>query len=68
MKVRCPKNPDHKVFSTVAHVMQSWKVDGEGEFIGVLEDCLEVTHPPDSGNVWYCLECADEAIVEAIVE
>lgn len=64
MKAVCPKNPNHKRFITVAHITQDWKVDEEGHFIEVAEDCLEVTHGPDEDNSWSCDICGAEAIVK----
>jgi len=58
----CPKCGG-KQFETTAHVMQSWKVDENGEFIEVLDDCLETTHEPDDGNIWTCLNCGAEGVV-----
>ena len=56
----CP-NGCSKGFSTTAHVVQEWEVDETGNFKGVLQDCLEVTHPPDYDNIWTCMECGAEA-------
>lgn len=47
--------------TTSAHVMQEWQVDAEGDIIDVIDDCLEVTHGPDCGNIWTCDECGEEA-------
>lgn len=58
----CPKCGGTK-FTTTAHVMQEWKVDGLGNFLEVTEDCLEVTHKPDDSNCWFCTECGTEAII-----
>ena len=63
MKATCPKNKKHKKFITVAHVMQEWVVDPEGEFIEERTACLEVTHDPDPGNTWACAVCGEEAVV-----
>lgn len=64
MKAICPNNENHDRFTTTAHVMQEWVVDDSGEFIDVLEDCLQVTHKPDVGNLWTCQECGAEAIIK----
>lgn len=64
MKVKCPENPEHKQFVTTAHVMQDWFVDENGNFVAVATECVEVTHRPDPDNVWTCLVCGAEAIVE----
>ena len=55
----CPKNPKHKRFSTTAHVAQEWLVDEHGEFLSLIDGCLDTTHKPDPGNIWYCCECED---------
>lgn len=65
LKAICPNNPNHKRFETTAHVAQSWKVDEYGNFIEELET-LETTHKPDKNNIWTCLECGSEAIVEEV--
>ena len=64
MKVICPKNKKHKTFLTVAHVMQEWKVNEHGELIDIMDDCLEVTHRPDTGNIWTCTTCGEFAKIE----
>lgn len=64
MKAICPKNKDHKEFITVAHVTQDWRVDEKGNFLKVVDDCLEVTHDPNKDNIWSCAICGAEAIVE----
>lgn len=48
-------------FSTSAHVMQEWKVDATGDFVECIDDAMEVTHGPDDGNLWQCLECGEAA-------
>lgn len=50
-------------FSTTAHVMQLWKVDAQGNFQEVIEDCLQVTHNPDYDNTWECTKCGAEGKV-----
>ena len=65
MKAICPTSPDHKTFSTTAHVSQLWEVDESGDFLNVIEDCLDVSHRPDSGNLWECQICGAEAEVSA---
>jgi len=63
MKARCLKNPEHKRFETVIHITEYWEVDEEGNFIDHRGNG-EVTHGPDKGNTWICLECETEAVVE----
>ena len=62
MKI-CPKNLKHREFMTVAVEMHDWLVDGNGNFI---EDkgCTEMFAKPDSGNVWSCATCGEEAMDE----
>lgn len=57
----CP-NGCNRGFSTTAHVMQEWEVDGNGNYKDVLQECLEVTHKPDFENTWTCMECGEEAV------
>lgn len=61
MPAYCPNNLRHDQFETVAHVMQSWKVDREGEHIDTLDDSLQTSFKPDPGNTWTCLHCDTEA-------
>lgn len=64
MLARCPNDPTHKRFVTVAHVTEDWVVDERGNFIQVSDEtCGETTHGPDPGNTWYCEQCECEAIV-----
>jgi len=63
MKATCPKDPTHKRFSTVAHVMELWEVDETGEFIDVIET-LQTSFPPNSHNIWTCIDCDAQAKVE----
>lgn len=52
----CPKCGG-KRFGVSAHVVQDWEVDENGEFVKVVEDCIEVAHFPDDEDIWDCLEC-----------
>lgn len=61
----CPKDKNHKRFSTTAYVCEEWLVDEHGEFMNKLE-LLEVTHDPDPDNTWTCAECGSEAEVKEI--
>jgi len=63
MKAICPGNPDHKIFITVAHQMNDWKVDQFGNFQEDL-GCIQVTCPPQTGNIWSCAKCGSQAQVE----
>jgi hypothetical protein len=60
----CPLSRNHNEFITTAHVVQDWKVDGLGNFIDVVDDCLQVTHEPEDDNCWECATCGAEAIFE----
>ena len=60
MKAICPKDPDHKIFITTAHVMEEWLVDEKGNWIETLSS-LETTHAPDFDNIWTCGICGTEA-------
>jgi hypothetical protein len=64
MKI-CPRDVNHKNFTTTAVVCQDWLVDGEGNFIEVRDDCSEVYHNPRSENIWECDECGEEAVDRA---
>lgn len=56
---RCPKC-GCKRFYVTAHVTQDWIVDEYGDFIEVIEDCVEVTHFPDDMDFWTCADCGHE--------
>lgn len=60
-KVICPVNKEHKKFTTVAHEVHDWIVDGEGNFVSDL-GCVEVSVEPHESNVWYCHICGAEAV------
>lgn len=47
-------------FYTVAHIVQEWRVDADGNFISVGSECLEVTADPDDANIWECGTCGME--------
>lgn len=56
----CPRCGSH-AFLVTAHVTQDWKVDGNGNFISCLADCVEVTHVPDDEDIWVCAQCGYDA-------
>lgn len=59
----CPKCGNRTSFLTVAHVVQTWKVDGNGNFL----DCVstdETTFEPDDDNTWTCTVCGADAVVD----
>jgi hypothetical protein len=68
----CPNDPSHDRFATSAHVAQLWQVNRSGAFEQLLDECTDVTHAPESGNLWECLVCADDPAcpdpVYAVVE
>lgn len=43
---KCPKC-GAETFYVTAHVTQDWMVDGNEEYLGTIDDCVEVTHHPD---------------------
>jgi len=62
MFARCPENPKHDRFVTVAHIVEEWVVDEGGNWIETLGS-IETSVPPDSGNVWVCHICGETAEV-----
>jgi hypothetical protein len=63
MKAVCPNSPEHKRFVTVAHVMQDWLVDEDGDFIAVRDPDVDTSFRPNPGNIWTCDACGAEADV-----
>jgi len=59
----CP-NGCNANFTTVAHIMQEWEVDTEGEFVKVTEECLQVSYPPRDDNIWTCVKCGAEGKIQ----
>lgn len=53
---KCPKCGGYR-FITTSHITQDWLVDENGNFLGVLTDCLEVTHSADDDDLWTCSTC-----------
>jgi len=49
-------------FLTSAHVVQTWKVDAEGNFVEKVSTD-ETTHGPDNDNIWTCSICGEEALI-----
>jgi hypothetical protein len=62
MLAKCPNNPKHTRFVTVAHEMHDWVVDEHGNFIEDLR-CVDTSHGPDPDNIWTCQECGAQAVV-----
>lgn len=56
---RCPKC-GCETFYVTTHVTQDWKVDSNGEFVEVIEECVEVTHFPKDYDFWTCTDCGYE--------
>ena len=51
-------------FITTAAVTQDWKVTGDGRFIEVVQDCLDVLAEPSDDNIWSCAGCGcDDPVV-----
>ena len=67
LDILCPKNKDHKKFSTTAHVCEEWLVDEHRNFLSTMS-CLQVTHGPDPDNIFYCVGCDKQAIVKVAKE
>lgn len=55
-----PYDPDHRRFTTTAHVVQSWVVDESGAFLEEV-GTDEVTHPPSPDSLWTCRTCGAPA-------
>ncbi len=62
LKMVCP-NGCNSNFATTGHVIQEWEVDAFGNFVEVLNDCLETTHDADFDNIWTCTKCGAEGVV-----
>ena len=60
MKITCPANKEHKRFFTVVCISQLWIVDGSGLFQETVEECSDVIHGPQSGDIFTCEECGAE--------
>jgi len=63
MKAVCPNSEEHNEFYTVAHVIQSWKVDNQGELIEIAETCIHTSFGPNKHNTWKCAVCGAQANV-----
>ena len=68
LKITCPKSNRHKKFCTTAHVVQEWIVDTTGMFLSVEDECIEVAHEPERGDLFTCKTCGLEAIVEDVAD
>ena len=56
---RCPKC-GAETFYVTAHVTQDWKVNKFGDFVEIVDDCIEVTHFSDDVDIWSCANCLYE--------
>ena len=56
----CP-NCGGTEFFTTAHVVQTWKVDSEGNFIEEISTDM-VTHDPRDENIWECDKCGTNGV------
>ena len=56
----CPKSPDHKEFSVMAHVTEEWRVDEQAHFLESL-GVGEVVHEPAPDDCYTCMKCGAEA-------
>lgn len=59
MKRMCTNNENHKTFSVICHVTEEWKVDENGNFLDLIEGCIDVIHGPGEAD-WHCAECGAE--------
>jgi hypothetical protein len=57
--MKCPKCNCER-FIAPAIVIQSWEVDGTGDFIKVVNDCDDVFQRPTKADSWNCAECGEE--------
>jgi succinate dehydrogenase/fumarate reductase-like Fe-S protein len=60
MKAVCPNNEKHNKFLASAHVVQTWEIDNEGNFLKEVSTD-ETTHSPNTDDVWTCAICGEEA-------
>ena len=56
----CPKC-GASLFNATAHIVQSWLIDGNGNFVRTTTECDGVTHAPDDDDIWECAKCGYEA-------
>ena len=49
---KCPKCGNSE-FLITPHVTQTWKVDGNGNYLETTEECVETTYIPDD-DIWTC--------------
>lgn len=58
---KCPKC-GCETFYVSAHVVQDWKVNNDGDFLEVIDDCAMVDHFPDDEDMWECANCSYNAV------
>lgn len=61
----CPKCGS-TTFHATAHVTQTWLVDEDGEFIKAETNCDEVTHSPDTEDLFECSKCGAEVLAKYV--
>lgn len=60
MSKQCP-NCGSNQFIVTAHIAQDWKVDTNGNFLSITDDCTEIVHKPDNSDMWTCANCGYSA-------
>lgn len=63
MRARCPNDPNHDQFVTVAHEQHDWLVDRHGRFLDDLGS-TDVAAAPSPHNTWKCAVCDADAAVD----
>lgn len=59
----CPVCGNTESFTTSAHVVQTWKVDGNGNFLKAISTD-DTMYGPDDGNIWTCTKCGADAVID----
>ena len=68
MKV-CPKNPKkHLFFYSDMRVIQTWRVDGDGNYDHTMDECVEVCNPLELMEDLTCVECGADAVDASTLE
>ena len=57
---KCPRCGSMS-FYVSAHIVQDWEVNECGDFVEVVDECVEVIHQPNDDDIWYCANCYYEA-------
>ena len=58
---------DSSQFYTTAHVVESWLVDAEGNFIES-DEIIETVHKPNFENRWTCSHCGKDAVLGRLIK